>query len=38
VEELIAREQEERLSPDEQSEMDYFFQLEHIFRVAKARA
>jgi hypothetical protein len=38
VEELIAREKDDRLSPDEQSELDYFFQLEHILRVAKARA
>ena len=38
VEELIAREKEDHLSPDEQSELDCFFQLEHIFRVAKARA
>jgi hypothetical protein len=38
VEELIARERDQDLSPDEQSELDYFFQLEHIFRVAKARA
>jgi hypothetical protein len=38
VEELIAREKEQRLSAEERSELDYFFQLEHIFRVAKARA
>jgi hypothetical protein len=38
VEELIAREKEQILSQDERSELDYFFQLEHIFRVAKARA
>jgi hypothetical protein len=38
VEELIEREKDDHLSPDEQSELDYFFQLEHIFRVAKARA
>jgi hypothetical protein len=25
-------------SVDEQAELDYFFQLEHILRVAKARA
>jgi len=36
VEELIAK--EDHLSPDEQAELDYFFQLEHILRVAKARA
>jgi hypothetical protein len=38
VEELIAKAKDEDLSPDDQSELDYFFQLEHILRVAKARA
>jgi hypothetical protein len=38
VEDLIAREKEDQLSPDEQAELDHFFQLEHILRVAKARA
>jgi len=38
VEELIARAKEDQLSADEQVELDYFFQLEHILRVAKARA
>jgi hypothetical protein len=38
VEELIAREKEDHLSEDEQAELDHFFQLEHILRVAKARA
>lgn len=38
VEDLIAREKEGRLSPDERAELDHFFQLEHILRVAKARA
>jgi hypothetical protein len=38
VEELLAREKEDRLAPEEQSELDSFCQLEHIFRVAKARA
>lgn len=38
VEELIAKLRNDRLSPDEQSELDYFLQLEHILRVAKARA
>lgn len=38
LKELIAREKEDRLSPDEQAELEYFFQLEHILRVAKARA
>jgi len=38
VEDLIAKERDEHLSADERSELDYFFQLEHILRVAKARA
>jgi len=38
VEELIGKAKEDRLSQDEQAELDYFFQLEHILRVAKARA
>ncbi len=38
VEELIAKERDELLSDDEKSELDYFLQLEHILRVAKARA
>jgi hypothetical protein len=38
IEELIAREKEGHLSSDEQAELDHFFQLEHIVRVAKARA
>lgn len=38
VERLITREKENQLSPDEQTELDHFFQLEHILRVAKARA
>ena len=38
VEELIAMEKEDHLSTDEQAELEYFLQLEHILRVAKARA
>ncbi len=38
IEALLARAKEDRLSPDEQAELDHFFQLEHILRVAKARA
>ncbi len=38
LEELIAREKDARLSPGEKDELDHFFQLEHILRVAKARA
>ena len=35
---LIAREKEAGLSPDEQSELDHFVDLEHILRMAKGRA
>jgi hypothetical protein len=38
VEGLLAKLKEDGLSPDEQSELDSFCELEHIFRVAKARA
>lgn len=38
VEDLITREKEEGLSPDERAELDHFFDLEHILRMAKARA
>ena len=38
VEDLIAREKEGPLSPDEKSELDHFMDLEHIIRMAKARA
>ncbi len=35
---LIQREKEEMLSSDEKSELDGYFQLEHLMRLAKARA
>lgn len=38
VAELIGREKEDGLSPDEKSELDHFMDLEHILRMAKARA
>jgi hypothetical protein len=38
IAELIAREKESGLSPEEKSELDHFMDLEHILRVAKARA
>lgn len=38
VEDLIAREKEGQLSPEEKSELDHFLDLEHIIRMAKARA
>jgi hypothetical protein len=38
VAELIAREKEDSLTPTEKSELDQFVELEHILRMAKARA
>jgi len=38
VTELIEREKESRLSPDERAELDHFMELEHILRMAKAKA
>ena len=38
VADLIAREKESGLTPDETSELDHYMQLEHIMRLAKARA
>jgi len=38
VEDLIAREKEGQLSPEEKSELEHFVDLEHIMRMAKARA
>ena len=38
VAELIWREREGRLSTDEKAELDHFLELEHILRMAKARA
>ena len=38
VEALISREKDGDLSPDEKSELDHFMELEHIIRMAKARA
>lgn len=36
--ELVERAKESKLSPDEESELDYFVELEHILRMAKAKA
>lgn len=36
--ELIHREKTMGLSPEEKSELDHYLQLEHIMRLAKARA
>jgi hypothetical protein len=38
VQDLIRRRQEEDLTPDEQSELDDYLQLEHLMIMAKARA
>ena len=38
VAELILREKTAGLSPDEKSELDRYMELEHIIRLAKARA
>jgi hypothetical protein len=35
---LIEREKADRLSPEEKAELDHFIELEHILRMAKARA
>ncbi len=38
VAELIAREKSTGLSPDETGELEHYLQLEHLMRLAKARA
>jgi hypothetical protein len=38
VEELIFKEKNETLSPEEKSELDHYMTLEHVFRVAKSLA
>lgn len=38
VADLIQREKTTSLSPDEKSELDHYLQLEHLMRLAKARA
>ena len=38
VADLLYREKTKELSPDEKSELDHYMQLEHIIRLAKARA
>ena len=38
VEDLIRRDKSTGLSPDEESELEHYLQLEHIMRLAKARA
>jgi hypothetical protein len=36
--ELLALEKRQAISPEERSELDHYVQLEHIMRLAKARA
>ena len=38
VEDLLSREKDGALSPAEKSELDHYLQLEHLMRLAKARA
>ncbi len=38
VTDLIEREKDGQLTPDEKAELDHFMELEHILRMAKARA
>lgn len=38
VADLIAREKINGLTPDEKTELDHYLQIEHIMRLAKARA
>ena len=38
VAELLAREKGDSLTPEERAELDHFVELEHILRMAKARA
>lgn len=38
VAELTQREKNSEISPDEESELNHYLQLEHVMRLAKARA
>jgi hypothetical protein len=38
VMELVEREKESGLTPEEKTELDHFIELEHILRMAKAKA
>jgi hypothetical protein len=38
VAELVEREKESQLTPEQSAELAHFLELEHILRVAKARA
>jgi hypothetical protein len=38
LDDLLSREKESALSAEEKSELDHYLQLEHLMRLAKARA
>jgi hypothetical protein len=38
IAQLIERNKEDALSPEEKAELDHFMELEHILRMAKAKA
>lgn len=38
VHELIARQKSESLGPDDAAELNHFLEIEHVMRLAKARA
>jgi hypothetical protein len=38
VEHLLEREREHQTTPEEKAELDHFMELEHILRMAKAKA
>jgi hypothetical protein len=38
ITDLLQRERDQLLTPDEKAELDHFIELEHILRMAKARA
>jgi hypothetical protein len=38
IEELIEREKSAALSPEDKQELDHFLELEHILRMARAKA
>ncbi|MCB1122917.1 MAG: hypothetical protein KJT03_15285 [Verrucomicrobiae bacterium] len=38
AEELLYKEKNQSLTPEEKSELDYFMVIEHLMRMAKARA
>ena len=38
ISDLLEREREQHLAPEEKAELDHFMELEHILRMAKAKA